>query len=408
MKEFIYKARDKQGHLVSGHIEADSEEAVVTKVIRSGLTPIIVEEGKGLSFEEQFNYTFKIGQPTTQELISFSHQMATLLGAGVPIIKSLKVVSQSIKNSVLISAIQDIALELESGQSLSKTFLRHPNIFPKIFSSMAVVGEATGSLDNSFSQVCTYLESEKKLTNRISSATRYPSFVFITVFIALIIVNIMVIPAFEGFFNSMEGELPLVTKVLLSASSFFQNYITHMMAAILSLLMFFVYWKQTPSGDFHRSKLKIALPIVGPLIHQALVARICRSFSLMLNAGVPVLQALIVVAKPVDNIYMVEKIMQMKTSLERGSSLPEAASRVGIFTDLVMQMLIIGEETGELGSMLEKIAKQYEEEVDYELKRISEIIEPLMIAIVSMIVVILALGIFMPMWEMSAITMRNT
>ena len=407
MRDYVYKARDKSGRLVTGHIEADSEEAVATKVIKAGFVPLIIEEDTGLSIEEKLNLLFKIGQPTADDLIVFANQMYTMLDASVPLIKSLKVVNDSTRNDILRLAINDIMVALESGYNLSAAFAQHPETFPKIFSSLAVIGENTGHLDQSFEQISKYLETERETKRRIQSATRYPTFVFTAVFIALIIINLFVIPAFETFFAGMGAELPLMTKILLATSKFFQNNITLLIILSISLVALFFYWINTPEGDYLWSQYKLKFPIMGHIIHRSLVSRICRSFSLMLGSGVPVLQALVIVAKSTENSYMVEKVMMMRTGLERGDSLAEVAKQAGIFTPLVLQMIAIGEETGDMTRMLNKIAVQYEDDIDFELKRLAEVIEPIMISIVSIMVIILAMGIFLPMWEMSTAALNS-
>ena len=406
MKEFSYQARDQQGEVTSGTFEAESEEEVTERLLKNGLIPLKVEESAGDSLEKKINNYFKFGQPTLDEHVVFSHQMATMIKAGVPLIKSLNVVSQSVSNAHFRNALKDIIISLESGYNLSTTFSKHPQTFPKIYVSMAVVGENTGHLDKSFKQVARYLESEREMKRRIQSATRYPVFVLFVVFIAIMVVNVFVIPAFEGFFTSFNAPLPFTTVLLLGMSSFFENYLLSFLFSLFSLIAGFIYWTCTVEGDLIWSRVKLSFPLIGPILHKTLIGRLCRSFALMLSSGVPVLQALVIVARSTENSYMVEKIMLMRSGLERGDSLPKVAKESQIFTPLVLQMINIGEETGDMTDMLSKIADQYEQDVDYDIKKLTEVIEPLLVGIIAIMVGILGMGIFLPMWQMSSAAMQ--
>ena len=262
------------------------------------------------------------------------------------------------------------------------------------------VGENTGKLDESFLQLSEYLEREQETRKQLKAATRYPMFVIIALVIALVIMNLKVIPIFSSMFEKFNAELPPMTLFLLAMSDFFINYWPHMLVALAGSIVLGRRYLATEAGRYRWDKAMVKLPIVGSIIERTLLGRFARSFSMMTRSGVPLTSALNLVADAVANSYMSDKIVGMRRNIEKGESLSRVAASSTLFTPLVLQMINVGEETGRVDELLSEVAEYYEREVDYDLKSLTSKIEPILIAIVAGMVLVLALGIFTPMWDM--------
>ena len=407
MPLFQYQGRSLEGKPVSAQIEANSPEQVANQLINRQITPIKIEEvAPQLDLMAEINVRLGLNQPTLDELILFCRQMYTLIKAGVPIIRGIVGLIETTRNEVLADILQQVRRELESGRDLSGSMANHPKVFSSLMVSMIRIGENTGNLDTAFLRLSEYLELDRDTRNRVKAALRYPSFVIIAITIALFIVNIFVIPAFAGVFEGMKMELPWQTKALISTSAFFVNYWQEMTVSIAVLFFWTRYYMNTEEGQYRWDRLKLRLPVVGSIINRATLSRFARTFSMTSRSGVPLVQGLSVVARAVDNAYIADKINEMRGGIERGDSLTRTAVATGMFTPLIIQMLSVGEETGAIDDMLEEVAGFYEREVDYDLKNISSAIEPILIIGVGILVLILALGIFLPMWEMTSMASR--
>lgn len=407
MATYRYRARSQRGDTVTGMVEASSADAVASQLLNSGITPIeIKESAPKKKFLADLKRQLNSAQPDLDELILFCRQMYTLSKAGVPIIRGLVGLAETTRNRVLGNTIEKIRQELEAGRDLSSSMAQYPKIFSPIMISMVRVGESTGQLDDAFLQLSHYLERDRDTRNQIKAALRYPSFVLVAISIAIVIVNIFVIPAFAGVFAGMKMELPWQTQALIGTSEFFVAYWKHMLGALVVLILWLRYYLKTEEGHYRWDKLKLRLPLVGSIILRATLARFARTFSMTARSGVPLIQALSVVARAVDNDYVADKVLSIRSGIERGDSLTRTAVATNMFTPLVIQMLSIGEETGAVDDMLEEVAGYYEREVDYDVKNLSSAIEPIMIIAIGVLVLILALGIFLPMWEMTSMASR--
>ena len=299
--------------------------------------------------------------------------------------------------------LTDLVEQLESGRALSTAMSAHPRVFDRLYVSMIHVGENTGQLDESFQQLATYLEEEQETRRRIKAAMRYPTFVLLFIAAALVVVNIWVIPQFASLFSRFGADLPWATKLLIGSSNLFLNYWYLMLAAVIGGYLSYRLWLNTDDGRRRWDSWKLRFFIIGPLINLATLSRYCRSFSVMLRSGIPMPHALTLVSHAVDNFYMAERIQEMRSSIERGETLYRASRRSELFTPLVMQMVAVGEETGRVDVLLLEAAQFYEREVDFNLKSLTARIEPLLLVVVAVMVLILALGIFTPMWDMMSV-----
>ncbi|NRA82784.1 MAG: type II secretion system F family protein [Gammaproteobacteria bacterium] len=399
MAMFSYKSRDRRGQQVSGKMEGTDPNQVASILLGRGLTPIevkaIKETAEGLSLEILFR------RPVTlDELVIFSRQMYSLMTAGIPVMRAISGLRDSASNPLMTKALVAVLEDLESGRTLSSALAKQPQVFSQIVVSLVHVGENTGQLDLAFDQLAKYLEREQETRKQIKAAMRYPTFVLLALVGAMVVLNIFVIPVFSQMFNKFGVELPWTTRTLLATSSFFVNYWPALLGATVISFAWVKRWMASDKGKLIWDRKKLRIPIVGSIIERALLARFGRSFSMMLTAGVPLLQGLSLVGDAVDNAFMKDRINNMGVGIRAGESLLRVGSNSELFNPLVLQMIAVGEETGQLEQMMTNMAEYYEREVDFDLKSLTAKIEPILIMIVAGMVLILALGIFTPMWDM--------
>ncbi len=400
MARYFYKGRTAHGNAVENIMEAASEDAVASQLINSGITPveiaIVKEQQKPVSLKRMLG----LGKPKTEELILFSKQMATLFKAGIPITRAMNGLAQTTHNEYLKEILQYCIRQLEAGKPLSVGLSKYPNVFPGVFLSVMKVGESTGHLDEAFEQLSFYLERDKMIRDKIKEATRYPTFVIIFLAAAFVALNIFVIPVFAGVFAKMSLDLPFYTQILITTSHLFVTYWPWILAAAAVVVLSVRQYISTDVGRFNLDRGKFKIPYVGDIIHKAVLARFCRSFALTQQSGVPLIQSLGMVANAVGNSFVAERVNHMRTGVERGDTITNTATATGLFTPLVLQMIAVGEETGQVDEMLTKVAEFYEEEVNYKIRFLSAQIEPALILIIAGMVLVLALGIFLPMWDL--------
>jgi MSHA biogenesis protein MshG len=405
---FEYTGRTLQGDMTTGTVESVDEQAAAKALIARSITPINISELEGRVKKERVendkpsDINILTPQVALEDLVIFCRQMYSLSKAGIPIIRAVNGLTNT-RSLRLKYALLDLIEQLEKGRNLSSAMAQHPKIFSQLFISIVHVGENTGQLDSAFLQLAQYLEREQETRKQIKAATRYPSFVVFALVAALIVMNIFVIPVFAGMFEKFDTELPLMTRILLSMSDFFMNQWYVLVAVILVCIFITKQYKDTQKGRLKWDHWKLKMPIVGDIVERSLLARFSRSFSMMLKAGVPLTSALSLVAEAVGNAYMSEAIIGMRRRIEKGESLSRVASASGLFTPLVLQMIHVGEETGRVDDLLAEVADFYEREVEYDIKSLTSKIEPILISIVAVMVLILALGIFTPMWDMMGV-----
>ena len=409
MPYFAYKGRNARRELVRGKLESADSAAVADQLFNTGITPIDINPAGEPVSQEVAKWLSRLtaDKLRTVDLLLFSRQMYTLLKAGVPILRSLSGLQESVQNRTLIAALQDIRESLDSGRELSLSLDRHPKIFSPFYISMVRVGEITGTLEEVFLRLFHYLEFESEMRGRIQSALRYPMFVIITMAVALVVINIFVIPAFASIYKGFKTELPIITKLLIG----FSDFMVHSWPLLLVILVTAVIgaraYLRTSDGKFQWDKLKLRLPIAGPIMLKGTLARFARSFALAIKSGIPVVEALNAVALVVDNDFIAQRIDHMRDSVGRGESILRAAITAGVFTPVVQQMIAVGEETGELDDLMQEVAELYEREVEYEVRTLSEQIEPILIIALGVMVLVLALGVFLPIWDLGRTTLQQ-
>ena len=406
MAFFKYRGRNRRGEMAEGRIEGTSVDAVANQLFNNGITPIDIVAADAaqdvLGGLKGLRISFSEGRVSLLDLVFFSRQMYTLLKAGVPILQALQGLRESTQNAALAKVIGNIREGLDAGLDLTGALSRHPQVFSPLFVSMVQVGETSGSLPEAFLQLSLYLERDKDTRDRIKQATRYPTMVIGAIVVAMFIINLFVIPTFAKIYAGFKAELPWATQILIATSNFTVRYwYLIIIAAVLLALATHMYIKTTDGRyRWHRYKLKI--PLVGPILFRATLGRFARSMAIILKAGVPLVQGMTVISRAVDNDFIGERILQMRDGVERGENITRTASATGLFPPLVIQMISVGEETGAVDNLLLEVAEYYEREVDYDLKNLSSAIEPILIVVIGIIVMILALGVFLPMWDLAS------
>jgi len=401
--QFAYTGRDERGQLVQGELEGVSSSVVAGALISQGVTPIeITVAAAAASGEAQpgllERLTEKKFSPT--DVMMFSRQMNTLLKAGVPMMSALKGLEGTGENQILARMMRDLREGLEAGHDLSTCLTRYPKVFDAFYVAMVRVGEFTGTLQEIFLRLFHHLEFEKFMRDQVRSAIRYPMFVIITMAVAIMVINVFVIPAFAKAYAGFKADLPLITKGLIAFSNFTVAYWPMLLGFLIVLAFGFRFYVNTARGRLVWDEFKLKIPIAGPIIVNATLARFARSFALAVRSGVPAVQALTIVAGTVDNAHMGRRIEGMREGVERGESLRRTAAAAGIFTPMVLQMLAVGEESGELDAMMSEIAELYQRDVEYSLKNLSAQIEPILIVGLGVLVLLLALGVFLPIWDL--------
>ncbi len=403
MPVFAYKGRNGRGDLVEGTLDGDHSGIIADQLMNTGITPTEIKPSTALGVELKPDFFKRLTQEknvSAMEVLLFSRQMYTLLKAGVPIMRALAGLQESTRNPAFSVVVQDLRESLDSGRELSAALRRHPKIFSTFYTSMVQVGEMTGMLDETFIRLYDHLEFERDMRERIKTAMRYPSFVIAAMAIAIVIINLFVIPAFAKVYEGFHAELPIVTKFLIGFSNFMVDYWMLLLATAVVAVMGFRFYINTTEGRYRWDRFKFKLPVIGPIILKATLSRFARSMALSFKSGMPILQGLNVVAMVVDNEFMRSRIEQMRDGVERGESILRTAVAANVFNPVVLQMIAVGEETGDMDGLMFEIAAMYEREVKYEVETLSSKIEPILIVALGVLVLILALGVFLPMWDL--------
>lgn len=398
MAKFKYKAKSSGGDYVTGVVEAGSLNEAMADLYQQNLIPIDLKQTADREeFKIKWPFGKRLGLP---ELVMFCRQMYSLTKAGVPIIKAIAGLAESTDQECLRDSLRKLSKDLAGGKSLTLSMQEQSDIYSSLFISMVNVGENTGRLEDVFKQLADYYSMEYETRKRISAAMRYPTLVILFIAAAMVVLNIFVIPVFSQMFAKFGVDLPLTTRILIGTSNFFVQY-WPIMAGVAVALPILIRWSlNKKSVRLAWDRVKLRLPVMGSIIDRSLLSRFSRSFSLMLQSGVPLNLALSLVAEAIDNKFLEERILDMRRQIEQGNSLSTVTTQSKMFTPLVLQMFAVGDETGRVDELLQEAADYYEREVDYDLKSLTAKIEPILLIFVAVIVAILALGIFTPMWDM--------
>ncbi len=407
MTVYAWRGRNARGESVQGQIDAPSEGAVADQLMAISVAPVHIAPVVTATDGGADNWLARMNRKplVAEDILTFSRQMYTLNKAGVPILRAFAGLQASASKPAMAEMLKDIRSSLDQGRELSAGMARHTDAFGAFYISMVKVGEMTGRLTEVFLRLAEHIEFERDVRERIKQAMRYPMFVLIAMAIAIVILNIFVIPVFAKVFEGFHTELPIITRGLLGFSAWMLAWWPLLIAGLIGAVVLVRGYLKTPEGRYRWDARKLKLPIVGDIVLKATLARFARSFALSSQSGVPLVQALTVVSQTVDNAFIGSRIEQMRDGIERGDSISRCAAATGVFTPVVLQMINVGEETGELDNLLFEIADMYERETDYAIKGLSAAIEPILLAVIGALVLLLALGVFLPLWNLGQAAM---
>jgi len=407
MDWFRYKGRNGRGELMQGRIESHSAQAVAQWLLASDIAPIsITAQAKPV---KQPDWLLKItgeNRVPVLELLMFTRQMGNMVRAGLPMMDAIDGIRKSTGSRAMARILQAVREELDRGSNLSDALAKHPQVFDDLYVSMVRVGETSGDLEQAFQGLYKQIEFDRDMRKRVKAAVRYPSFVLTALAIGVSVLMVFVIPVFARTYSQLKADLPPLTVLLITTSNFVRHYWWLVLSA-MSLVGFGVRrYVGTPNGRHAWDKFKLRIPVVGKVFAKVTAARFCRTFALAVRAGVPLVQSFQLTAKVVGNAFYEQRINQMRLGVERGDSLSRVATAAGIFAPLELQMISVGEKTGEIDVMLEQIALIYQEDVEYEVARLAESIEPALLVTMGVLVTIVLLGVFTPLWDLGQATLH--
>jgi type IV pilus assembly protein PilC len=398
---FSYQVRDKGGKLISGELEAENQAAVARTLRTMGFSPISIAKQKESALNREFHIPGFGGKVELTDLTVFSRQFATMIDSGLSLLRSLHILGDQTENPVLAKVIVTVSKDIEGGKSLSASLAEHDKIFPKLYIAMVRAGETAGMLDQVLLRVADTLEKDVALRQKIKSAMTYPVIVLVMAFMLTGVMLVFIVPTFVTLFEDLGGELPLPTKVLMNAS----NFMTSLAGMLTFVVGPIVLWqafkalRTNPRGRFELDRLKLKLPVFGLLFHKVALARFARNLGTLLKAGVPILQALEITGDTVNNGVIKLALDDVRDGVREGEAIAAPLERHPAFPPMTVQMIAVGEETGALDTMLEKIADFYDAEVNTMTEQLTALMEPVMIGILGFIVGGMVIALYMPIFK---------
>ena len=397
MAEWVYEARTRAGEVQTGIIEADSKEAVQSRLRSRQLSPVKIKK-KG----RELKLSFGTGV-TPKELVVFTRQFATMIDAGLPLVQCLDILSSRGENKALNAILKDVKDYVEQGGTFSEGLARHPKLFDQLFVNLIRAGEMGGILDTILNRLAGYIEKRVKLARQVRGAMVYPVAIFFVAIVVVVVMLAWVIPSFKSMFSEFGGEdsLPALTQMVIATSEgFLSNF--HWIVLVTGALVFGItYTYRQPAGKhfFHRTLL--VMPILGPVMRKISVARFTRTLGTLLSAGVPILDALDVVKKSAGNVVVENAIQETSNKIREGRTMAEPLMETNVFPPMVVQMIGVGEQTGALDTMLNKIADFYEDEVDVAVAALTSLLEPLMMVFIGGIVGVILISMYLPIFSIA-------
>ncbi|GIU99642.1 MAG: pilus biosynthesis protein PilC [Actinomycetota bacterium] len=393
---FEYKVRDRSGNLVTGQLVGDSELIVLQKLREQGLTPIEVRKANaGLRME----INLRPGRVKLKDLAVFCRQFATMVNSGLPILRALAILAEQTPSKELAKILLQVRTDVEQGSSLSGALAKHPKAFNDLFVAMIRAGETGGVLDDVLLDVAETIENEVELRRKIKSAMTYPVVVVVLVVLIMAAMLLFIVPQFEAIYASLNSPLPLPTRMLLGASRLVRTYWWLVLLGAIGGRYAFRRYKRTPAGRAQVDALKLRVPVFGPLFHKVALARFSSTFGMLLKSGVPILQAMEIVKETVNNQVIARAVEDVKGSVREGESIAKPLAKHAVFPPMVVQMLSVGEETGAVDTMLDKVAQFYNSEVEATVDALTSLIEPLLIAVIGGAVGAAVIALYMPMFN---------
>jgi len=393
MSVYSYSAKDNQGLKFSGIVEALNEHDAITVLHKKGLIVIAVKEERLKKVREQ--------GVKLDDLVVFSRQLATMVDSGITLVQSLHILSEQAENKILSSVTLKIKEDIEGGSSLHESLERHPKIFSNLYINMVKAGETSGLLDEILDRLASYLEKSSALQRKVKSSLVYPAVVISMAFLITLVLLIKVVPTFKGIFDSLGGTLPVPTQILIGISDALRRFFLFFVIIFTVLVFLFKKYINTPKGRFQFDHNLLRAPIFGPLFRKVVVAKFSRTLATLVKSGVPILNALEIVGKTAGNMVVEKAVTDARASIREGEPISEPLSRSGAFPPMVVRMISVGEQTGQLEKMLNKIADFYDEQVDAAVSGLTSMIEPLVIGFLGIIIGGIVVALFMPVFKIT-------
>ncbi len=396
MPSYEYKAVTPTGEIVNEVLEAANEQTVSKEIYHKGYRPVSIKMRKEGKSESSGLFTKKI---KADEIILFTRELVTLLRAGVPMLTALEALSSQ-SSKMMGDVLNQVYVDVMSGKSFSQALDKHPKVFSKLYVNSVYAGEMSGALDEVLERMASVLKHDEETSKKVKSAMKYPIFVLSAMVVAFIVIMAVVVPKFTTIFDSMNMELPLPTKMLLGTSNFIKSNVIAIFVVVVGGVIGMTTFVKTKKGRFWWDGFIMKIPLIGPLASKSSMARFTKMFETLNRSGLPILQTLTTVSTAVGNTVIEKSIRNVAVGVEKGGGIAGSMKKFDLFPPMVIRMISIGEQSGSLDDMLKSIANHYDMEVEYAIKGLTTMIEPLLTIVMAAAVTVLALGIFLPMWGM--------
>lgn len=397
MATYTYKAKNWEGKIVTADMECESKEVCIQKLREKGYFVINIGEKKGGG---GIQLSFMQGKVSSQEVSIFARQFATMIGSGVPLVRCLTILQAQAENQAFKKIISQLRTDVEGGSTFSKALEKHPKVFNNLFCSLVKAGEIGGILDTILERLADYLESSEALKAKVKGAMTYPIVVFFIAGLVVVALVMFVLPQFKEIFMGMNIELPLATQILLALSDFMVGWWFIIIPAIILVPVLIMNFFKTKTGSRIFDTYTLKMPAIGMMLRKVAVAKFTRTLGTLISSGVPILQALEVTSQTAGNCVIAEAVDKTRVSIREGESIADPLKNSGVFPPMVVQMIAVGEETGELDKMLTKIADFYDTEVDQAVKGLTSVIEPVVIVVLGVVIGGIVMAVFMPMLKL--------
>ena len=396
---FEYKVRDTSGRLLKGSLEGDSQALVASRLRQMGYVPIAIEQQAGAKLQSDLKIPGFSDRVKLKEVAVFSRQFATMINSGLSLIRALHILQEQTENKKLAGVVKEVRLDVEKGASLSQALARHPKVFNRLYISMVRAGETGGVLDSVLLQLASIIEKQVELRGKIKSAMTYPVAVLCLVLLIVTAMLIFVVPTFEKLYTDLGGTLPLPTRLLLSISRIVTKWAPVIVIGEVGLAFLFKRWVQSDKGRAIWDSFKLRVPVFGKLVHKTALPRFARTFAVLLHSGVPILEALEITSETVNNTVVARAIKKTQEAVKQGESVASELQHHEVFPPMVVQMLAVGEETGQVDTMLEKVADFYDQEIEATVDALTSLLEPLLIVVMGGAVGGMVVALYMPMFQ---------
>ncbi|MGH7382914.1 MAG: type II secretion system F family protein [Candidatus Methylomirabilales bacterium] len=400
MAVFTYSGRTRTGQTINGEMEAPNREAVVAQLRRQQvMATAVTPKARDIALNIP-GLGAKVGD---RDLAVVTRQLATMIDAGLPLVQCLDILAQQQEKKVFQKALHDIRMAVEGGATFSASLKRHPKIFSTLYTNMVEAGEAGGILDTILNRLAAYIEKAMALKKRVKTAMFYPSTIVTVAVVVVIFLLIYVIPTFEQLFAGFGATLPLPTVIVLEASRIVRSYILLILAGIVAAVVGLRFYYRTPGGKMAIDRLLLRLPVFGPLIRKVAVAKFTRTLGTLVSSGVSILEGLDITARTAGNKVVEEAVLKARTAIAQGKTIAEPLQASGVFPLMVVQMIAVGEQTGALDRMLNKIADFYDEEVDVAVAGLTSLLEPLLVIFLGVIIGGVVIAMYLPIFKLISV-----